>query len=716
MNFNITVNYGSFENIEKAANSEKLINWWDDRDDRQQYCVECFAALEIIEHLKSANFNYLEDRAQTDKLKFLDSVEIEDTKSSHRSTNLQILIGKTVISSMNNDIPLAGRDGAYMSFLADGVWNVWIWGENGFSTLRAAYEWLQSLGIHWYTPDKHGTHIPKVLNFKEEEIVINYDYITRGCYNEFIDDDNPGFLDWAARNGMNMMRVQHFLSPHSVKKRGLQIMSGGHDIFYKYLNPNSEFPYVKETKDKKKSTYFDIHPEWFALIDGVRSPRDENIRATEGYYTGDNICTSNAEGVKELAKNMFVSMNEGSYQFCDYLNLWAYDNGTWCSCDGCKKLGNLSRRMLMLAYEINKIFKSAYDNGETHRRIRLVVPVYHETLEPPDIPLPDDFDYEYIISTFFPIERCYAHNIDDEGCTETNIRLKKVYEKWTDKFNGNYKGDIFIGEYYNVSSFASLPLVFTGTMKNDIPYYHRTGTRHLYYMHISARNWGMLLLNNCVLAGYLKSIKFDMEEFLDNFYTAFYPKTGKLMREFHNTLERASVNMKYLKHYQFTEGDKKLSLIGEITKEEKFPTKHCKYDYEIDDYNNDISFVETMKVLEKAKIQLEWALSTSYDVENDRINMEKMRFDYGYKVMNFIFHYVQLRLEVDKNNIEMIKRIFKKTESLRSELLEIKKPLEEMKYECPWYDNAYAATWHEKTYNELRETLRETYGLAMSSV
>jgi len=586
--------------------------------------------------------------------------------------------------------------------------NVWIWGENGFSTLRAAYEWLQSLGIRWFTPDEHGTYIPKRLNIKEKEEIISYDYLARGCYNEFIDDNNPGFLDWAARNGMNMLRVQHFLSPHSVKKRGLQIMSGGHDIFYKYLNPNSEFPYIKVMPDKKKPTYFEIHPEWFALIDGIRSSRDENIRATEGYYTGDNICTSNTEGVKELAKNMLVAMNEGSYQYCDYLNLWAYDNGRWCNCEKCKNLGNLSRRMLMLAYRINKIFKSAYERGETHRSIKLVVPVYHETLEPPNIPLPEDFDYDYIISTFFPIERCYAHNIDDEGCTETNIRLKKVCEKWTDKKNGNYKGDIFIGEYYNVSSFASLPLVFTGAMKNDIPYYYSTGTKHLYYIHISARNWGMLLLNNCVLAGYLKSISFNMEKFLDNFYSVFYPKTGNFMKEFHKILERASVNMKYLKHYQFTAGDKKLSLIGEMIKEDKFPTKHCKYDFRTEDYNNDISFVETMNEFEKAKLQLDKALHEAFGVEQERIKMEEMRFNYGYKVMNFIFYYVQLRYAVDKNNREEIEHIFKKTELLRDELIKIKKPLEEMKYECPWYENAYKATWHEETYNELRKILRKT--------
>ena len=179
------------------------------------------------------------------------------------------------------------------------------------------------------------------------------------------------------------------------------------------------------------------------------------------------------------------------------------------------------------------------------------------------------------------------------------------------------------------------------------------------------------------------------------------------MKEFHRILERASVNMKYLKHYQFSAGDKKLSLIGEMIKEEKFPTKHCKYDFRTEDYNNDISFVETMNEFEKAKLQLSKALHEASGVEQERIKMEEMRFNYGYKVMNFIFYYVQLRYAVDKNDNKKIETIFRKTESLRDELKRIKKPLEEMKYECPWYENAYKATWHEETYNELRKMLRK---------
>ena len=47
----IIANPGNFSNIEKAATSEKNVNWWDAdlADDRA--CTECFAALELAHYL-----------------------------------------------------------------------------------------------------------------------------------------------------------------------------------------------------------------------------------------------------------------------------------------------------------------------------------------------------------------------------------------------------------------------------------------------------------------------------------------------------------------------------------------------------------------------------------------------------------------------------------------------------------------------------------------
>ena len=41
-----------------------------------------------------------------------------------------------------------------------------------------------------------------------------------------------------------------------------------------------------------------------------------------------------------------------------------------------------------------------------------------------------------------------------------------------------------VGEYYNVSSLKTLPNLYSRIMAADIPYFYRTGARHLNYMHI----------------------------------------------------------------------------------------------------------------------------------------------------------------------------------------------------------------------------------------
>ena len=684
MKINIYADKGRFNSIQEAAVSEKEIDWWDDRDIDRYHCVTCHAATEISEHLKKAGCNtVLKDKTEQVPMEY---------------AHANIFIGDAPSGRLRS----AGRDGSISVRLSgERGWIVNLWGNTGREILFAAYQFLEDLGYRWYLPDERGDFTPDKIILKEYVKDLDYDFRTRACYNEFIDDDNPGFLLWASRNRMNMLRVNRFHNPHLVKKLGLSIMGGGHEIFFRYLNP------ADMVDPKTNTTYYDLHPEWFALIGGERSRRNENKRADEGYYTGDNICTSNVDGVSELAENMIRSFNSGDYRYLEFLNLWAYDNGTWCECDNCLDTGNLSRRMLMLAYDINRKFREAYEQGRMKRRIKLVVPVYHETLEPPDKPLPDDFDYEYITATFFPIERCYAHNINDRDCLESNSLLIRDYEGWNKDKGSNYRGEIFIGEYYNVSSFASLPFIFTGTIRNDIPYYHETGTRHLYYMHISARKWGMLAVTNNLLALLMRDVNADCDKFMKEMYCLLYPGNGALMEEFHGCLERASANSKYLKHYQFNGDGNKVSLIANIAKEEKFPLEHCKFDRVVNGHQGAASFVQTMKYLEDASGLMEKVNSDMNRDEALRIADERMRFEYGFKVMKFIFNLVKLRTAYESNQKEEIVELFKIAEEQREELMKIKEPLEEMKYECPWYVNAYEATWHARNYEELRKELFE---------
>jgi len=671
MNININVDTGKYNNVYEANEDQDNINWWDESDNRAVICTQCFLAIDLLAQLKMINNNV-----------------------TINGDNGDVVI---YIGHKNIDSTIKGEQGRLISFIENNTRIIKLYGNSREGTLNAVYEFLNKLGYRYYNTEKYLEIRPANIVLDDFDYITKPDFITRGCYNTYADDSNIDFINWMTRNRMNMIYVHTYLHPFELKKRGIKLLSGGHEIFYDYLNPNKIYPYGKKNK-----TYFEIHPEWFALIDGKRSNRDENDRATEGYYTGDNICTSNDEGIKELSKNIIASLINGKLQYCDLLNLWAYDNGTWCQCDECNKIGNYSTRIIMLAHYINKEIKKAYRAKRLGRVVKLILPVYHETLTPPVNELPRDFDYENIIITYFPIERCYVHYINDEKCTESNLHLKKTFEEWAVKKERKYMGKVFIGEYFNVSSFASLPFLFTDMIAHDLPYYYKNNTRHFYYMHIPISEWGMLTLNNYLIAKLLWDNNTNKEEIFEEYYNNIYPNLKDEMKKFHKLLEKASANAKYYKHYQFDEtGKEKPSLMWKMFDKELFPLKHCKFDYRVNDKNAGPSFVESMQLFEQAKNAL-YEIKNIQDIkETKALEIEKMRFDYGYKVLNFLYELIKLRFAHMKGDYLKLKKQITKTENLRKQLEVITRPIKEDKYECSnWLDNAFTATWVSKRYIE----------------
>ena len=671
MNINIKVDTGQYKDVYEANDSQGDINWWDETDRKAIICTQCFLAIDLMSQLKKVN----------------NKVAINGNKGS-----VTIYIG-----DQDFDDTLQGEQGRLISYMKNDIRIIKLYGNSREGTLNAVYEYLNKLGFRYYNTDKALEISPSEIILSDFNYITTPNFVTRGCYNAFTDDSNLEFINWMTRNRMNMISVNKYFHPYELKKRGIKLLSGGHEIFYDYLNPNKIYPY-----DKKDKIYFEVHPEWFALIDGKRSNRDENNKATEGYYTGDNICTSNTQGIKELSNNLITSLINGKLKYCDLLNLWAYDNGKWCQCESCNSIGNYSTRILMLAYYIINDIKKAYKDRRLGRVVKLIIPIYHETLVPPIIDLPDDFDYENIIITYFPIERCYVHYINDENCTESNLHLKKSFEEWAIKKERKYKGEVFIGEYFNVSSFASLPFLFTDMIAHDLPYYYRNNARHFYYMHISTDEWGMLTLNNYLIAKLLWNINTNKSEILEEYYNDIYPNFRNRMKEFHGILEKASANAKYFKHYQFEEkGKEKPSLMWKMFDKELFPLKHCKFDYRVDDKNAGPSLVESMKLFYDAK-KILYEIKGEYETkETKALEIEKMRFDYGYMVLSFLYELVKLRFAHMENDFLAVQKQIIKTEELRKQLKVIKRPIKEDRYECnERLDNAFKATWVSKRYME----------------
>ena len=402
-------------------------------------------------------------------------------------------------------------------FLLSGRGSYVVRGGSETALLYGAYELLKQFGFRFFGPDPWDTVIPEgELVPPETHVRFQPAFELRGFF-AVEKRDTAEFLLWMARNYLNFW-THETNYPELCRKLGMKLRgnppSGMHRLFEDFLPP---------------SVYAEKHPEYYALHQGKR------IFQMDAH--GWNICTSSRGAAEQLAENLCAALNPGGVlEKVSAVGFAPFDNGSWCECENCAAQGNPTTRMLLLADLCSKAIRK-----KVKRPVQLIVPAYHETLPPPDMPLGEDFDYERIAIEFFPIERCYAHTIDDPSCP-ANALLKKCYDAWA----GLKKFRLSIGEYYNVSTFGSAALVFDDTMAHDLAFYRRTGSRYINYMHVSTALWGELTLNNGVFAAETGGRPFDLTDFLEKRYG---PAAAPVMREFYARLRRFSHLAKPLFHY-----------------------------------------------------------------------------------------------------------------------------------------------------------------------
>jgi len=719
--FCICVNKGSFDSVDIAANSEKQINWWDDKNKDADICTECFAAMELRNYLckltgadegDASNFKFVYDEEI-----LLENVLIVGNKTTNPITASFWSCFASEENQKFEDMQLEG----YMvrSMKSDGKNICILAGKSRTGTLYAVYSFLEKIGVRWFGLGEKSTYIKKSESFTIPQL--NYfDYPrfkTRGCYSEIVDDTNEEFIDWLTRNRVNFGYFDAISNPHNLKKRGIQICDGGHNILDNYLNPHHEYPYnhkifggnnkpedpyavskeyTGDTDENGILTYFEAHPEWFGMVDGKRSSNVGN-GGKEGF--GDNYCTSDEDATHELCKNIVNSLIDGKLSKTDYINTWLLDNGKWCTCEKCKSMGNYSYRLAMIIYRLSKMIASARKEGRLKRNIKILYPAYHETLPLPDHSLPEDFDYDNCIVTYFPIERCYVHEIDDPACTETNQELMETYTKWTTDPERTYKGEIFVGEYYNVSSFASCPIPNMKMMKHDIPYYYSTGVSHMYYMHMTNLKWGTLTLTNYQFQKMLWDPDIDVDRLLDEYYNMYYGEIAGQMKEFYQTLEAATRNMKYFKHYQYHKGVRH-SLANKLTNDVKdlFPLKHMQYDTVMEDGNAGISVVQTVEMFKKCRMLIDKALMSAIsEPVISRVLEDEMRFTYGEDMMHFLYYMTRTNLFRWKNQSLLAKRAFERARFFAEKLEENTEAVDGLR-RFDNMKNGLNATWCREAY------------------
>lgn len=98
---------------------------------------------------------------------------------------------------------------------------------------------------------------------------------------------------------------------------------------------------------------------------------------------------------------------------------------------------------------------------------------------------------------------------------------------------------IMVLEYFNVSKFEDLPLLFTERLKEDIPYYSENGVLGFTYMHLPMVNWALRTLTQVLYAELIWNPDADVHCILEEYFCNRYGAYAEEMKEVYRLSEEA---------------------------------------------------------------------------------------------------------------------------------------------------------------------------------
>ena len=458
-------------------------------------------------------------------------------------------------------------------------------GEGRIGLLYGGYEFLRMQGWRWLSPGKAGEVMPEV---SEKLIVpdkkINYSASMnngRGFDFEYVSMESEELFLWMARNRLNLVSYRPSTGAFC-KKLGMIFKMGGH-IFEKILDPGKVMPTGR--------TLWEDHKEWYGIpSDGIRTK--ERALSTQ-------FCVCHEDLMEYLGEELLFCLN-GKWKEADRVDIWGFDTwGSSCTCSQCVKLGNDTDRTVYLISRMRNILDKALEQNRLSHDVQLVMCAYEGTssLYPPKNPIPENLIKHADMLVYYPINRCYAHELQDEGCG-MNRHYDDALKGWLSK---SPTLPVIVGEYYNVSKFEDLPLLFTGTMVRDIPEYYALGVRGMTYMHLPMVNWGVRTLTQVLYAQLCWDVNTDAASFINEYFRMYYGSYGDEMKEVYALVEEA---WKYISSWRAWNQKSALSRL--LAWNGKKPEK----DLELDEHFKTLDHAiaegkKSVKLMKKALIKME---------------------------------------------------------------------------------------------------------------
>jgi len=601
-----------FASVEAAAVAESSVHWTDADPIDDDACTESYAAVELAHWLRRCPGVGSRPIALSGDERIPATGDAIVLGNSRGHSLACELVGRVGLDTTS-------RDAFRLRTIRRGGRTVWVvCGASRVGTLYGAYALLESLGVRFYGPADAETVLPRdpVALPATLDVVSTPAFEYRGFW-AWEPRGNSAFLRWMGRRRMNLWTAAEPGVP-LLRKLGIRLTGGGHTLQYDYLSPHSP-------SGEGRRTNFEAHPEWYGLHAGRRSP---NLTAE----SGDNFCTSNPAAVEALARRLVRDLRDGPLRNADLVNVWTLDGGRWCECEACRGLGTVSDRALDLTRRLAAAIADARRRGELDHDVVLSAAAYLETMAPPTRPVPVGAGDRAMLVTFFPYYRCYAHALADPTCTEINARIESAWEGWCRTPDRPYGGPMGMCEYYNVSWFKSLPLVFPHVMARDIADDHAAGARLFCYMHAPTSRWGSWRLDHLVLSESLWSPGVNADSLVADYCARAFPDAARDMAAFYRALETASANALVI---EMTVG----GVFGvpgvpagrlAARRFRLFPAAHMPYAPQAREVNAAPAWTEIVAAMNEARTALDRArLAAREPGEAERIADDAERFRYG---------------------------------------------------------------------------------------
>ncbi len=361
--------------------------------------------------------------------------------------------------------------------------------------IHGVYAFLEKYcGCDWYTSTLYS--IPK-----NENLTIPAGEKTEyKPFFEYTDTDwvSPKDVEYSLANGLNG-------SPH----RTIPDELGG---TVEYI---SWFCHTLASQFCSKETYFDSHPEYFALHDGKR--QDEQLCLTnEDVY---NLILSEVMALLEEKHDP-----EKSLQIISLTQGDSGEDAKMCQCDNCKKIddenGSYSGTMITFVNRIAREVKAAgYDN------VAIDTFAYRYTRKAPSKVVPED----NVIVRLCTIECCFAHALDDASCEE-NVELMADLSDWSKICDRIYVWDYATNYSHTLGIFPDF-----GVLQRNVQVFYENNVKGVYeegnyYMAQCDGEFGEL--RSYLLSKLMQNPYIDYSAYMNEFLEAYYGGGWENIREF----------------------------------------------------------------------------------------------------------------------------------------------------------------------------------------